>query len=132
MNSNLATKFALAYSAQPLENCINYNHVQESNLKQHPYNTRQKFVPNLPNVKSMIYHRSILFTSVKAISGVPSGLRETKPFKLFVTKCKKYLLETGEILTYWSNHNSVFIKGIETYRSNDKLVGVTRNLLGVT
>ena len=78
---------------RPLENCINCNHVQESNLKQHQYNTRQKFVPNLPNVKTTIYHKSILFTSVKSISGIPFDLRETKPFKLFVTKCKKYLLE---------------------------------------
>ena len=75
-----------------LENCVKSNHMCVSNLKQHQYNTRQKNVPNLPNVKSSLYHKSILFTAIKAIAKVPGDLRDTKPFKQFVVKCKKYLL----------------------------------------
>ena len=37
-----------------LEKCIKSNHMCETNLKQHQYNTRQKNVPNLPNVKSSL------------------------------------------------------------------------------
>ena len=85
-------KVCLGLLPEPLENCVTSNHLCETNLKQHQYHTRQKNVPNLPSVKNPLYHRSILFTSVKAISQIPGDLRDTKPFKQFVVKCKKYLL----------------------------------------
>ena len=88
-------KVCLGLLPIPLESCVTSNHLCESNLKRHQYNTRQKNVPNLPSVKNSLYHRSILFTSVKAISQIPGDLRDTKPFKQFVVKCKKYLL-TGK------------------------------------
>ena len=85
-------KVCLGLLPAPLEDCVTSNHLCETNLKQHQYNTRQKNIPNLPSVKNSLYHRSILFTSVKAISQIPGDLRNTKPFKQFVVKCKKYLL----------------------------------------
>ena len=133
MSLNLDTRFVFGLLPRPLENCVKCNHVLKSNLKQHQYNTRQKYVPNLPSVKSTMYRKSILFTSVKAISGVPSELRGAKPFKLFVRKCKRYLLETTHSITYWSNTIS-FHYGphyLKTFGNNDKLIGVTRELLGV-
>ena len=36
----------------PLADCVTSDHMCETNMKQHQYNTRQKKVPNLPNVKS--------------------------------------------------------------------------------
>ena len=77
---------------KPLEACVNCDHDLKSNLKLHNYNTRQKLVPNLPKVQSNMYRRSLLFTSLRIISSIPNQLREVKPFKLFVKRCKQYLL----------------------------------------
>ena len=44
-------KVCLGLLPAPLEDCVTSNHLCETNLKQHQYNTRQKNIPNLPSVK---------------------------------------------------------------------------------
>ena len=75
----------------PLSRAFMADHREISTVKIHQYNTRNKGVPNLPNIKNTRYRRSFLFQAVSHYSKLPHELTNLRNLPLFVKKCKKHL-----------------------------------------
>ena len=86
--------YKLCHSLLPikLENLIKHDHHHQPIVKSHKYNTRQKDVPNRPNVSLKLYRTSFLYKSVQEYSELPTEIRDTPHIKLFAKNCKKLIL----------------------------------------
>ena len=69
------------------------DHKKQSILKNHNYQTRHKYIPNLPQVVSSKYRSSFLFKAIKEFSTLNATLKDCKTICSFSRQCKKYLLE---------------------------------------
>ena len=67
----------------------------QSMAKTHAYETRQKSVPNRPNVKSKLYMDSFLYRSIACYSNWSPELRNAPSLASFVRLVKQRLLETN-------------------------------------
>ena len=69
------------------------DHQKEHLGKEHEYPTRNKAIPNLPNVTSNMYRSSFLFKSTKLYSELDSKIKNSHSLTVFVKRCKElYLL----------------------------------------
>ena len=71
---------------------IRHDHKGQSINKEHKYQTRNKYIPNLPHVHNNKYKSNFLFCAIKEYSALPSELKTSPTLKTFVYRCKKYLL----------------------------------------
>ena len=62
-------------------------------IKKHQYNTRNKNLPNVPLRITKQYRKSILYNSLKLFNSLPKEIKDCKSFKLFGNKCKHFLLD---------------------------------------
>ena len=69
------------------------DHKMQSILKNHNYQTRYKYIPNLPQVVSSKYRSSFLFKAIKEFSTLNATQKDCKTIHSFSRQCKKYLLE---------------------------------------
>ena len=69
------------------------DHKMQSILKNHNYQTRYKYIPNLPQVVSSKYRSSFLFKANKEFSTLNATQKDCKTIHSFSRQCKKYLLE---------------------------------------
>ena len=66
---------------------------QECKLgKEHRYQTRNKAIPNLPNVTSNMYRSSFLFKSVALYSKLDEKIKNLPNLTIFVKHCKEMYL----------------------------------------
>ena len=68
------------------------DHNSCSTVKTHPYDTRNKNIPNRPSAKLNQYRSSFLYSSVQNYSDLPIDVRDSANLKIFVKKCKKTIL----------------------------------------
>ena len=71
---------------------IKHDHKGQNMSKEHKYQTRNKYIPNLPQVHNNKYKSSFLFCAIREYSVLKSELKTTPTLKSFVWRCKKYLL----------------------------------------
>ena len=76
---------------KPLTNALRTDHKDSSTTKSHPFETRNKCIPNLPTVKNNLYRNSFLFKAVSTLSKLPRDIRQQQNVQLFMRKCKVYL-----------------------------------------
>ena len=57
--------------------------------KKHSYKTRQKDIPNRPNVKLNLYHKSFLYQAIACYSKLDKNLRDSPTIFSFSKKFKK-------------------------------------------
>ena len=62
---------------------------QKSLAKIHPYNTREKKIPNLPKVTRTSYINSYLYQSIEQFMLLPLNLRNMPNLSLFITNYKR-------------------------------------------
>ena len=70
---------------------IIHDHKGHSTCKNHRYQTRNKQIPNLPQVSNNKYKSSFLFHVVKEYGAINDEMRACSTVQLFVRSCKKYL-----------------------------------------
>ena len=58
-------------------------------IKKHNYPTRNKAIPNLPNVGINMYRSSFLFQSTKLYSELDSKIKNSHSLAVFVKRCKE-------------------------------------------
>ena len=75
-----------------LSRLMTQDHQDGTMIKTHHYRTRQKNIPNRPNVKSELYRKSFLYSSIAEYSKLPKDIRETGHLKLFIKAMKNRLL----------------------------------------
>ena len=64
---------------------------QECKLgKVHKYHTRNKGIPNLPNITSTMYRSSFLFKSVTLYSKLDENIKNSSSVAMFVKRCKEW------------------------------------------
>ena len=68
------------------------DHKSQSIQKMHRYQTRNKSIPNLPNVLGNKYRGSFLFQSIRNYSTVDETVRQLPTLQMFTKRCKKDLL----------------------------------------
>ena len=61
-------------------------------IKNHPYPTRQKNIPNRPNVKSKLYRNSFLYQAISHYSNLDCKIRDMTTLKAFSNHVKDYIL----------------------------------------
>ena len=61
-------------------------------VKKHRYNTRNKHLPNAPTQMTTLYRRSILYKAINNYNKLPTAIKNCRTLKSFVTKCKHHLL----------------------------------------
>ena len=71
---------------------IRHDHKGQNMSKEHKYQTRNKYIPNLPQVYNNKYKSSFLFCAIREYSVLNSELKRSPTLKSFVCRCKKYLL----------------------------------------
>ena len=71
-----------------LSNLATTNHKGSTLSKIHDYNTRSKAEPNLPSIKSSIYHNSFLHQSIKAFITLPNEIKNKTNLKMFAWSIK--------------------------------------------
>ena len=74
------------------------DHRSKSTQKLHRYETRNKSIPNLPNVSGNKYRSSFLFQSIRHYATVDETVRQIPTLQMFTKQCKKSLL------TKYANH----------------------------
>ena len=62
-------------------------------LKKHRYNIRNKHLPNAPSRMTNLYRRSILYKAINNYNKLPKDIKDCRTLKLFITKCKQHLLD---------------------------------------
>ena len=77
---------------EPIMRNMNTNATRDSLVKNHPYGTRYKHIPNVPKANTAHYQKSYLVKSWQELSKLPIYLKEIKNLKLFKKKVKQYLL----------------------------------------
>ena len=68
------------------------DHLRGSLGKEHNYPTRNKAIPNLPNVASNMYRSSFLFKSTKLYSELDGKLKNSHNLTVFTKRCKSLYL----------------------------------------
>ena len=76
-------------------NCAKNDHKGKSLVKIHRYNTRNKYVLNLPIAKNSKYLSSIFCKGNASLMQLPDHIKNIKNYFCFVCTCKKFLLETN-------------------------------------
>ena len=71
---------------------IRHDHKGQNMSKEHKYQTRNKYIPNLPQVYNNKYKSSFLFCAIREYSVLKRELKRSPTLKSFVCRCKKYLL----------------------------------------
>ena len=61
-------------------------------VKNHSYKTRQKDIPNRPNVKLSLYHKSFLYQAIACYSKLDKKLRDSPTIFSFSKKLKKSMI----------------------------------------
>ena len=79
---------------KPLRDCLVTDQYDRTTLKTHSYNTRHKNTPNLPEVKTLKYRNSLLFTTIQSFMHLPLDCKESRSLSVFVKRCKTMLLAT--------------------------------------
>ena len=69
------------------------DHRNESTIKTHKYPTRNKTIPNLPNVSGRKYQLSFLFNAIKLYSALDKEIQSAVNLSVFASSCKKYYLQ---------------------------------------
>ena len=60
-------------------------------VKSHSYQTRQKNIPNRPNVKLSLYRKSFLYQAISCYSKLDTKLRDSPTLSSFTRQLKKYI-----------------------------------------
>ena len=68
------------------------DHRSQSIQKTHRYQTRNKSIPNLPNVLNSKYRSSYLFQLIKYYATLEESVRQLPTLRMFTRKCKETLL----------------------------------------
>ena len=76
----------------PLIDALKTDHKHSSTEKTHPYETRNKSIPNLPKITNNRYRNSFLFKAVSEYFKLLSDIKQQRNFYSFVRKCKHHLL----------------------------------------
>ena len=76
-----------------LSNNMKRDHRNESIIKTHKYPTRNKTIPNLPNVSGRKYRSSFLFNAIKLYSALDNEIQSSVNLSMFASRCKKYYLQ---------------------------------------
>ena len=76
-----------------LSNNMKRDHRNESITKTHKYPTRNKTIPNLPNVLGRKYRSSFLFNAIKLYSALDNEIQSSANLSTFASRCKKYYLQ---------------------------------------
>ena len=63
-------------------------------VKCHSYQTRQKNVPNRPNAKLNLYHKSFLYQSIACYSKLDKEIREAPTLPSFTKQLKKLIINS--------------------------------------
>ena len=71
---------------------IKHDHKGQNMSKEHKYQVRNKYIPNLPQVHKNKYKSSFLFCAIREYSVLKSELKRSPTLKSFVCRSKKYLL----------------------------------------
>ena len=74
------------------------DHKRQFTQKLHRYQTRNKSIPNLPNVSGNKYRCSFLFQSIRHYATVDKTVRQLPTLQMFTKRCKK------GFLTKYVNH----------------------------
>ena len=61
-------------------------------VKSHSYMTRQKYIPNRPNVKLSLYRRSFLYQAISSYSELNDNLRNSTTLSSFTRQFKRLLI----------------------------------------
>ena len=71
---------------------MNTDHVQHSLEKQHTYNTRNKGIPNLPNISTKKYKDSFLAQGLRDYQLAPQKIKDSTNIKCCARLTKEWLL----------------------------------------
>ena len=74
-----------------LQNCTISSHTGGSLVKVHKCQTRNKLIPNVPNVRNNQYKSSIFCKSISLLGKMPAAICNQLTFKSFTNKFKSYL-----------------------------------------
>ena len=76
-----------------LSNNMKRDHRNESIIKTHKYPTRNKTIPNLPNVLGKKYRSSFLFNAIKLYSALDNEIQSSVNLSIFASRCKRCYLQ---------------------------------------
>ena len=76
-----------------LSNNMKIDHRNKCITKTHKYPTRNKTIPNLPNVLGRKYRSSFLFNAIKLYSALDNEIQSSANLSIFVNCCKKFHLQ---------------------------------------
>ena len=91
-NYKMWKKLEMNILPRNLSNALTIDHMRNDLNKRHKYATRNKCLPNLPNVQTQLYRKSILFQGLRDYQLLPASLRNEGKFRNFVMKSKNFLL----------------------------------------
>ena len=90
--SKLGYKLCKGMLPDTLANLMLCDFNENKLIKKHPYATRQKDIPNRPNVKSRLYINSFLYQAISHYSNLDRKLRNATTLKAFSNNVKSYIL----------------------------------------
>ena len=90
-NYKIWKKLEMGELPKNLGQTLTQDHKNKNLQKQHSYSTRNKTLPNLPDARSHMYRKSILFQGLRDYQLLPAIIRNNVKFKSFVNKCKAFL-----------------------------------------
>ena len=90
--SKLGYKLCKGMLPDTLTNLMLRDFNENKLIKKHTYPTRQKDIPNRPNVKSVLYRNSFLYQAISHYSNLDRKLRDAITLKAFSNRVKDYIL----------------------------------------
>ena len=85
----LGYKLCHALLPSALTDSMTKDHQECRLSKEHRYRTRNKAIPNFPNVTSSVYRSSFLFKSVALYSKLDENIKNSPSLTIFVKRCKE-------------------------------------------
>ena len=76
-----------------LSNNMKMDHRNKCITKTHKYPTRNKTIPNLPNVLGRKYRSSFLLSAIKLYSALDNEIQSSANLSIFVNRCKTFYLQ---------------------------------------